>query len=181
MKKDQSSNTSSSLKNVYYVSPYMCIMISIGLIGITAVTITLSTAYAKQFIPKDIPINLLWKNEAFQIIVFFIGLLILIYIGTIKEAFQLYGKMIIQDDRLVFKALFRRSRTLYFNEIKHIGIGSAPNGLKWIYFSKVPIPPKELRNFYRVNMSKQTMYLPYREEVAKSLKHYLPKELSRAL
>lgn len=174
-------NDSFSMRRSFWVSEYLCIMVAIGLLVTTAVVVALSVAYAKDFLPANLPLNLLWKHDAFQSIALLTGLLLFIYTGTVKEAFQLFGRMIIQDDRLVFKAFFRRSRELTFSQIKHIGIGTAIDGRKWIYFSEVPIPPEKEHNFYKVKMSKQTMYIWYTEEAVKSLKYYLPKNLGRAL
>lgn len=168
-------------KKSFFVSSYLCTMVTMALAVMTAATIVVVVCCAKDFFPLDLPLHLVWKNDEFQISAFFLGLLLFIYACTIMEAFQLYGRMIIQGDRLVFKAFLRRSRELYFSQIQYVGIGTAIDGRKRIYFSKISIPPEKEHNFYKVKMNKQTMYIWYTDEAVKSLICYLPKNLSRAL
>lgn len=161
------------------MSQYLILLSSAGM------TVTTIVLMAVVFVPTISEHGFDFGNVDVRGAIFFFGFLYLFMWITLIIPYEIFGHMKIQGDAVAFFHPFRGKRKLLFSEIKYIGIdyGVISGGVKqfWIYFSKVPIPPKYVHNMNRMALSKQTMRIQYRREVFESLIYYLPKDLSKRL
>lgn len=172
-------------KKRFLLSSYLtilCFVCTVGVIFATIKVVNILILDIKNFPPAS---GRLIDHDGIRTVLFVflpVELLLLFFLCRTYEAF---GHMKIQEDSILFRHPFRGKRKLLFSEIKYIGIdyGVISGGVKqfWIYFSKVPIPPKYIHNMNRMALSKQTMRIQYRREVFDSLVYYLPKDLSKRL
>lgn len=165
-------------KKGFVMSPYLVFL------GSLLITVTTIMMMAYVIVPTISEHGLELNNPDGHALLLLLSFYLFLMI-TLFAPYEAFGHMKIQEDSLLFRHPFRAKRKLLFSEIKYIGIdfGVISGGMKqfWIYFSKVPIPPKYVHNIPRMALSKQTMRIQYRREVFDSLVYYLPKDLSKRL
>lgn len=165
-------------KKTFFMSPYLLFLSLICIVAVTLMTLRVT-------IPIIADYGYDYGNATVRgvLLVMIIPDLLLFFL--LFRTYEAFGHMKIQENAVVFSHPFRGKRKLLFSEIKYVGIdyGVISGGVKqfWIYFSKVPIPPKYVHNMNRMALSKQTMRIQYRREVFESLIYYLPKDLSKRL
>lgn len=89
----------------------------------------------------------------------------------------------IQEDRLLFKALFTR-RSFYYKDMHYIGVDyGVLQGSKqfWIYFSEKEIPMKYYHQINRLKFTKDCMRVQYYKKAYNKLVEHTPPEISKQL
>lgn len=89
----------------------------------------------------------------------------------------------IQEDRLLFKALFTR-RSFYYKDMRYIGVDyGVLQGSKqfWIYFSEKEIPMKYYHQIIRLKFTKDCMRVQYYKKAYNKLVEHTPPEISKQL
>ena len=111
----------------------------------------------------------------------------------IPAAFEAYGKIVILDDCIELRALFRRRRRIYYSDIKYLGIDYRILNYTrqfWIYFRQDDFPPeRNTRNPFRKYVFTQridridmrNVRVQFNQKVFDDLVYYLPPKLSKQL
>lgn len=89
----------------------------------------------------------------------------------------------IQEDWLLFKALFTR-RSFYYKDMHYIGVDyGVLQGSKqfWIYFSEKEIPMKYYHRITRLKFKKDCMRVQYYKKAYNKLVEHTPPEISKQL
>lgn len=106
-------------------------------------------------------------GEAFGFLFVLILSLVLVVI-TLLNGYDYYGSIELFNDKIVFRAPFRKKRVFHYSEIKDVGIDYGTiSGVPqfWIYFSKETIDNTYSHEILRLQNSESTMRVQYREKL----------------
>ena len=103
-----------------------------------------------------------------------------------------FGRLLVYEDRVVYKCLLRKTRVLRFEECEYIGVENFDKlnrGLpvvrgdetSFIYFSKNPFPQKYVGKVTTLKNSKDFIKITYTDKLAKALIDILPAEKDNLL
>ena len=103
-----------------------------------------------------------------------------------------FGRLLVYEDRVVYKCLLRKTRVLRFEECEYIGVENYDKlnrGLpvvrgdetSFIYFSKKPFPQKYVGKVTTLKNSKDFIKITYTDKLAKALIDILPAEKDNLL
>ena len=103
-----------------------------------------------------------------------------------------FGRLLVYEDRVVYKCLLRKTRVLRFEECEYIGVENFDKlnrGLpvvrgdetSFIYFSKNPFPQKYIGKVTTLKNSKDFIKITYTDKLAKALIDILPAEKDNLL
>lgn len=164
------------LRNVYLISPYIfslaCTFLALVFLADTIVF----TCCLPQMQGMKIS-EMFFSSEAF-VIYFVTAITVFIVVLFVKNSYEYFGFVEIHEDRIVFHALFRKSRIFYYMDLNDIGIdyGTLSLGHKqfWIYLSKVKISNKFFHDILRMPFSPDMMRIQYRQELYRALIDNMP-------
>lgn len=123
-------------------------------------------------------------NEVAFLIVFGFFVIGGLLAGIYMECYSLLGCYFLYADKITIVAPLRKRITLYYNEIKSIGIDySVINGQPqfWVYMSKGEIPKKYWNSITKLPFTSETIRVQYSQNLFDSLIHMLPKKVAKEL
>lgn len=174
-------NKESKLTNKHWVimSPYMFSLELFGLILCGGLCIFFDT----WLLPNSIYAN---ANEIEKLKVYLLmnGLCAALPLTLMLTGYEFFGFCCICDDRIKFYSLARPPRTLFYSDIKYVGIDFGMLSVTrqfWIYFSKTELPYKYHHRINRVPFTKNTMRVQYNKKTYNILLETLPPKLSKQL
>lgn len=181
-------------KRIHRISPYNYAL-SLGLIvswilclGLIAhIFGSLYLEHPEYFVPFSL------EKDNVQSLIFLLCVTIPYPFLLIPAAFEAYGKIVILDDRIELRALFRRRRRIYYSDIKYLGIDYRILNYTrqfWIYFRQDDFPPERVtRNPFRKyvftkridRIDMRNVRVQFNQNVFDDLVYYLPPKLSKQL
>ena len=165
-------------KRSFRVSPYLFIMVSAYLIGVTA-----AFYYALHDDIRAILALGDWREmvqvEGFDVLavmgVIYIVNLLVVWLASE----QYFGVLRINNDCVVLRTPLRRTKKMRFDEIQSIGIDVGTTGAFWIYISSRNIPTKYHNKINRLTPKRCDILFSYSDTAYRSLSEYLPDKLSK--
>ena len=141
------------------------------------------TYFLYLLITEDLPLTGL---DVFACLVFLILTIGGVWMWTYKLWFpRAFGRLLVYENKVVYKCLFCRTRTLTFDECEYIGVEDyiklnpglpAVRGdeFSFIYFSKRPYPQKYVGKVTLLKNTKDFIRFSYSDALAKELIDILP-------
>lgn len=161
----------------FIAAPYMFVMV----IGFIIVSIG---AYTCMLVACDLTLVTMWRypgGKEVIILLFSLYLVLLITFFCIRYEWATIVE--IQEDWLLFKALFTR-RSFYYKDMHYIGVDyGVLQGSKqfWSYFSEKEIPMKYYHRINRLKFKKDCMRVQYYKKAYNKLVEHTPPEISKQL
>lgn len=173
-------------KRRFLISPYVFVLCVIagGLIALCGVYVFYHVAVGFIVVSPVNPVPLWTCMEGWLVILFLVALFLSFYALLFGQGYDSFGTMHITSEGLVFKAPFKPTVTIPYEEIKYLGIDYGVLSLTkqfWIYFSCEPIPHKYRHRINRMKMNSGTMRIQYRKELFDALVFHLPRDLSKRM
>lgn len=141
-------------------------------------------AYTCMLVACDLTLVTMWRypgGKEVMILLFSLYFLLLLTLFCIRYEWATIVE--IQEDRLLFKALFTR-RSFYYKDMHYIGVDyGVLQGSKqfWIYFSEKEIPMKYYHQINRLKFTKDCMRVQYYKKAYNKLVEHTPPEISKQL
>lgn len=161
----------------FVASPYMLVMAVVLMIGCMGVV-------AGVFFSGGLSVaEVLQDSNEMQFYTFFFSLIFMLYLTLFCIRYEWATIVEIQEDRLLFKALFTR-RSFYYKDMRYIGVDyGVLEGRKqfWIYFSEKEIPMKYYHQINRLKFTKDCMRVQYYKKAYNKLVEHTPPEISKQL
>lgn len=161
----------------FVASPYMLVMAVVLMIGCMGVV-------AGVFFSGGLSVaEVLQDSNEMQFYTFFFSLIFMLYLTLFCIRYEWATIVEIQEDRLLFKALFTR-RSFYYKDMHYIGVDyGVLQGSKqfWIYFSEKEIPMKYYHRINRLKFTKDCMRVQYYKKAYNKLVEHTPPEISKQL
>lgn len=175
-------------KKKFFVSPYL-LSLSLFMWALILPTTGMLKAWMIQdFLQAQPPGVNLWPaffgSNEFWVFMLFDGLTVLLLVGFILTSDQMFARVEICDDGIIFRALFRRTRRMAYAQMNVIGIDFAPlTGSRqfWIYFSKIEIPYKYFHKINNLPINNDTLRVQYSDKIYNALLYAMPPEQAKLL
>lgn len=141
-------------------------------------------AYTCMLVACDLTLVTMWRypgGKEVMILLFSLYFLLLLTLFCIRYEWATIVE--IQEDRLLFNALFTR-RSFYYKDMHYIGVDyGVLQGSKqfWIYFSEKEIPMKYYHRITRLKFKKDCMRVQYYKKAYNKLVEHTPPEISKQL
>ena len=167
-------------KRTYRISPYHFTLLTMENIMYMFITVQFVVEVIKEQLAGTLSIH----SDSVVVLMIILGSFFLISLMFIAVAFQTYGKVVIMDDCLEFRALFRKTRRFDFYNIKYIGMAYLMlNGKRqyWIYIRQDEPTEKDRNNLIGSQLNKRNLRIQYKKNVFDALVYYLPRRLSDEL
>ena len=120
----------------------------------------------------------IWLQDGFQIIFLILPPISILFILGLNQLWEkLFAKLIVKNDRIIWRCIFRRSHTLLLTESHWIGVEleDSFNGLDYpfIYFSKEPYPAEFQHKINKLKCSDSFIKFWYSEQLVNYLETHV--------
>lgn len=121
---------------------------------------------------NGLPVDEMMQSDYALAFFFILTLALALLIIFVMMGYECFGIVEIYSDKLVFRAVFHKTRIFLLSEICDVGIDyGVISGIKqfWIYFSKEKVDSRYVHNILRLPYSCTTMRVQYSKKVYDAL------------
>lgn len=167
-------------KQFFRVSPYLYQLVILGTCGIL-----LCTALTAFFLYTQSHCSILdFLVERGVLLLLPLCPLVVFLTVCIINSCEYFGKVLIDESRIVCYAPFRKALIFKYSEIREIGIDYAwltVNKQYWIYIGSAKIPNNYCHKINRLPINQNYLRIQFSEDVFSALLQHLPVDLKKAL